>query len=794
MTLFGVLSLLDTTEILEKQYKSEAEFILTKTTENFEQEFSNVESVLQQLSGSPVIRNITISDKDKIDKLLQFYEELSLTQGMLHYITESGELYNNHHAGTQEIVKAEWYAEAIRHPQQIIWIDPYIDDYTNNVVITALKAVYNQGEPQGVLFIHFSLTEMSKQIHNTKVGNNGLFLLLNNEGTIVVHEDFEMIGTFLFGSSSFADMLQKTNNDFVSYDIQEKRYLVRSNTIKQNDLNIVVAVSKLEIFKAILKSHLPIVITGVFSLLLFSVVTYIAILRWVRPLDTLGGLMGSVENGDYNVQAEINDYKEVSRLAAGFNSMILSIKKRDEELLVSNAELKLIEGRLRGKYEQLKESEEKVLQLAAYDSLTGLLNRRSLYETLTTALATSDGQLKAIIFIDLDDFKMINDTLGHTIGDKLLIELSNKFKSLPYVHKDVARISGDEFIIVVHDIQSVEEIQDFAQQIICLFEAPISIESKQLHVTASVGIAVYPIHAQNYEELLKIADMAMYRAKENGKNSYQIYDESIRQEVEEKLRIEQGIRESLEMNQFELFYQPLFSPKENRIVSVEALLRTNSPILANYNIMQIIKQAEISGQIVDIDRWVLKEACHTIQKINQHFDKPVRISINVSAIHIMQQDFVATVKESIESSGVPMEWIKLEITETSLMESFNLNIKKLRKLQEIGISFSLDDFGTGYSSLNYLKTLPIDYVKIDKSFIKMMLQSEKDSKIVETIIHLAHNIGLKVVAEGVENQEQFDTLQDYQCELLQGYYISRPINYTDILVKITETNMDELSQ
>ena len=459
MTLFGLLSLLDTTEILEKQYKSEAEFVLTKTTETFEQEFSNIENVLQQLSGSPVIRNISTSNKAEINKLLQFYEELSLTQGMLYYVSASGQLYNSNHGQAQEALHDNWYLEARRYPEKVIWTDPYIEDSTQNVVITALKAVSNQGKLQGTLLIHFSLTEMSKQIRNTKVGDNGLFLLLSKKGTIVIHEDYEMIGTSLFGNSSFSDMLQKTNNDFISYDMQGRGYLVRSNTIKQNDLNIVVAVNKLEIVRAILKSHLPIVITGVFSLLLFGVVTYIAILRWVRPLDTLGSLMGSVENGDYNVQAEINDYKEVSRLAAGFNSMIFSIKKRDEELLISNAELKLIEGRLRGKYDQLKESEEKILQLAAYDSLTGLLNRRSLYETLTTALATSDGQLKAIIFIDLDDFKTINDTLGHTIGDKLLIELSNKFKSLSNVHKDVARISGDEFIIVVHDLETIEKFK-----------------------------------------------------------------------------------------------------------------------------------------------------------------------------------------------------------------------------------------------------------------------------------------------------------------------------------------------
>ena len=278
--------------------------------------------------------------------------------------------------------------------------------------------------------------------------------------------------------------------------------------------------------------------------------------------------------------------------------------------------------------------------------------------------------------------------------------------------------------------------------------------------------------------------MAMYRAKESGKNHYRIFDEGIKQDVEEKLIIEQGIRESLKTNQFELYFQPLYSLKEQRVVSVEALLRTSSSALSHYNILQIIQSAETSGQIVEIDRWVLKEACSKIQKINNNLEQPVHVSINISAIHIMQQDFVDTVKRIITESGVPIEWIKLEITEMSFMESFDLNTQKLYELQQIGIGCHLDDFGTGYSSLNYLKTLPIEQVKIDKSFVDVMLQSQKDSNIIETIIHLAHNIGLKVVAEGVENIEQFETLQGFDCELIQGYYISKPMRFNDIVTKI----------
>ena len=280
--------------------------------------------------------------------------------------------------------------------------------------------------------------------------------------------------------------------------------------------------------------------------------------------------------------------------------------------------------------------------------------------------------------------------------------------------------------------------------------------------------------------------MAMYRAKQSGKNGYRFFDEGIKQEAEEKLRIELGIRECLEKNEFELFFQPLYNTIEGRITSIEALLRANSTVLSPYNILEIIQIAEETGQIVEIDKWVIKQACSAIQKINKSVNQPVHISINISAVHIMQQDFVDNIREIVEESGVCPEWIELEVTETSLMESFDLNKKKLEELKKIGVSIHLDDFGTGYSSLNYLTSLPIDRVKIDKSFVDAMRQSEKDSKIIKTIIKLAHNIGLQVVAEGVEDREQFDLLHSYNCELLQGYYISKPVNYKQIIFTLQQ--------
>ena len=281
--------------------------------------------------------------------------------------------------------------------------------------------------------------------------------------------------------------------------------------IQQNGMSIVSAISKDEIHQKVIQSHLPVIIAGLLCLLIFGFVTYVATIRGVRPLEKLGTLMSSVEKGNYDVHAEVKDYKEVVRLADGFNNMIKGIKKRDEELLISNQELKIAEEKLRRKYEELKESqrilkasEEKIRHLASYDSLTGLLNRRSLLETLTKSLEMDQKEsLKAVVFIDLDNFKTINDSLGHSFGDQLIIDIAHKLNSLSALHKDVARISGDEFVIVLHDIMSIAQAESIAKEILRQFDVPITIESRNLNISASVGVAIYPIHADNCRRVVE---------------------------------------------------------------------------------------------------------------------------------------------------------------------------------------------------------------------------------------------------------------------------------------------------
>lgn len=791
MSLFTFLSQKNLNESLEMMYKNESESILKNTLLSFEHQLASVEDTLAQLRQSLLILNKYSNSTDEFEALIKERQETFPIHGQIIYGLANGDFYqgiDHNIPKSYNPIEQDWYQFALENPNEVFWTEPYFNFITQEIIITASMAIIQPEGIQGVVAVDLNLVELSEQISNAKIGEDGLVMLLSRNGTILANREHHMIGEYPFGPQ-FTSVLETAGQNYIPYIIQGEDYLLRADSIRENGMSIVAAISEEEISQTLFKEQLPIVMIGLLCLLLFGAIAYIVVLRGVRPLKKLGALMASVETGNYDVHADANDYTEIARLSTGFNNMIQAIKKRDEELLISNQELISAEEQLRGKYIELKESkkvlqarEEKIEYLASRDSLTGLLNRRSLQESLTASLERDQNEhLKAVVFLDLDNFKMINDSLGHTFGDKLIIEVAKKLTSLSSLQKEVARISGDEFIVVLHDIASVETAKHLAEEIVNLFDTPTTVGSRMLNVTASLGIALYPLHGETAEELLKTADMAMYRAKSLGKNSYRLFDEGIQKDIEEKLKIEQGIRESLKNDEFELFFQPLYNTLQGRSTSVEALLRTHSPALSDYNTFQIIQTAEMTGQIVEIDKWVLKEACHAVQKMNDTMEQPMHIAVNISAIHIMQPDFVAGVRKIVENSGIPPEWIELEITETSMMNSFDSNKLKLEELRGLGISIHLDDFGTGYSSLSYLNSLPIDHVKIDKSFVDDMLQTEKDRKFIETIIKLAHTIGLRVVAEGVEHKEQFEYLHQLNCELIQGYYISKPVNFRDVI-------------
>lgn len=427
-----------------------------------------------------------------------------------------------------------------------------------------------------------------------------------------------------------------------------------------------------------------------------------------------------------------------------------------------------------------KKSEDKIKFMAYYDALTKLPNRTFFMDKLKQQLkiAKHKNTQGAVFFIDLDNFKNINDTMGHNYGDKLLTYIAKQLESAININDTLCRLGGDEFILL-HPFDEESELEAYVKKTLSIFDKFFEIDNKQMYITASIGVAIYPKDGTDINTILKNADAAMYKAKELGKNRFARFDEKMYLKLERKTCIDRVLRSAIENNELCIHYQPQYDAQTNEIFGFEALLRLNSVELGSVSPAEFIPIAEETGYISEIDRWVLNEACKQSVKWLQAGYKFESISINVSSVDIHQRDFLETVKGILESTGINPSIVELEITETVLMESLDSNIKILEELMNMGIRIALDDFGTGYSSLNYLMRIPISTLKIDKSFIDNITSNKQNKSIIKNIIQMAHSMNLKVVAEGVETEGQLLILKGEQCDYIQGYYYSKPLTVVD---------------
>jgi len=426
-----------------------------------------------------------------------------------------------------------------------------------------------------------------------------------------------------------------------------------------------------------------------------------------------------------------------------------------------------------------KLQEIKIKKLAYHDILTGLPNRSYLNKKLKTALhnCKKKSSSGAIIFIGLDNFSLINEFFGHITGDKVLIYLSNKLKKSfgNFNNVFVSKFSGDEYVILIEELNLDIYARDYIKKILEVFEEKVVIDNNELYINISMGIVIFPKDGLTVEQLLKNADTALHNAKELGKNCYKYFNNSMSDSIGNKILLQSSIRKAIENDEFVLYYQPQVDILTGSLCGYEALIRWVSPKHGFVRPDKFIKLAEENGTIVDLGRWGLKQACEFCNKINISGGNKYIISVNISPIELMQYEFVDKVKEIINSSGISPNLIEIEITESSLMESFDINIEKLNLLKEFGLSIAIDDFGTGYSSLKYLNLLPIDTLKIDKSFVDDIANNNADKNFVDIIIVLAHRMGLKVVAEGVETEIQKEVLRAQGCDIVQGYIFSKPM-------------------
>lgn len=428
---------------------------------------------------------------------------------------------------------------------------------------------------------------------------------------------------------------------------------------------------------------------------------------------------------------------------------------------------------------ELKENQLQINNLAFYDSITKLPNRVSLYNTIKE-LTESEKDF-TMFFLDLDNFKIINDSFGHPVGDKLLILVAERICSMNKDEYTAFRLSGDEFIILYKGSKDKLVIEKIASTILSKISESYNIDGSYFHISSSIGIALYPENGADVDELLKNADTAMYYSKESGKNKYTFFNNVMGENTVKKINLHNNLHNAIENNEFILYYQPITDVSSGKIVGMEALIRWISPTEGFIPPDKFIQAAEESGQIIEIGTWVLKSACNFIKELLDLGHKIFYISVNVSAVQLMQKNFKDILFNIISDTGIPTECLLLEITESVFMESFEYMSKLFSEIRERGIRIALDDFGCGYSSLTYLKNLPMDVLKIDKSFIDDILNDDEKNCIVGLIITLMKQFEFKVIAEGIETEEQLDYINKYNCDLFQGYLVSKPIPKEQII-------------
>jgi len=414
---------------------------------------------------------------------------------------------------------------------------------------------------------------------------------------------------------------------------------------------------------------------------------------------------------------------------------------------------------------------------AYHDSLTGLPNRKGFLERLDESTKRSNRNNKpfAVMFFDLDRFKVINDSLGHDVGDQLLCIAANRIKESVREIDMVFRMGGDEFTILTDSLNSIDDASQIARRITENIAKPFALDTHEIIVTTSIGIAIYPKDDREMDKLVKDADAAMYKAKELGRNQYQFYTDDLNSRSLERLAIETGLRKALENEEFELHYQPKATTDGNAIVGMEALLRWNHPEWGLLAPDRFLGYLEDTGLIIPVGEWVIRQACHDNKQWQNEGMTPISVSVNLSSAQFRSDMLVTQIERILSETGLEAKYLELELTESLLVENTSFTIRTLQQIKDLGVFISIDDFGTGYSSLNYLRSFPIDFIKIDRSFIKDLDTNNKDAAITSAIATLAHSLDMEIIAEGVENNEQLDFLKEQGCQQVQGFLIGKPI-------------------
>ncbi len=502
-------------------------------------------------------------------------------------------------------------------------------------------------------------------------------------------------------------------------------------------------------------------------------------------VDSLDTFMKMVHEDDREaVQRALGEAKltqepyEIEHRICRPDGLEITVHQQGELLFDEEGHPKTLLGTIQDITER-KAAEELIEYQAFYDSLTDLPNRRLFSDHVSHAIPLAQQQQSqlAVLFIGLDRFKLVNDTLGHTAGDALLREVASRLKGLDRDGISIARFGADVFAILLEGLEQTSEVDAYVAMLMEQMAEPLTIQGQEFFITASVGISLFPHDGNNAESLMKSADIAMFRAKEAGGQQTQYFTADMNELAQQRMQTENDLRKGLERNEFQLFYQPQVDARTRKIVSMEALIRWFHPDRGMVSPLDFIPVAEDSGLIVPIGEWVLRTACRDTHEWNEKFGLNLRVGVNLSGRQFAQPDLVEVVDSALKESGLPNAYLDLEVTESIAMNDIDGCITTLQKFKNKGIYSSMDDFGTGYSSLSYLQQMPLHTLKIDRAFVKDIQGKGENGEIARAIIAMSHSLGMNVIAEGVETEEQLVFLRDQQCDIIQGFYISKPLDH-----------------
>lgn len=682
------------------------------------------------------------------------YEEVrSVTQNIANKTGQEGdsELFslvrNNEQTSSHILLNPDTGSYALYIVRPLILRDPVMETISASPKLRAF------------LVISVSLDDLRLFMKNNYPGEQGVMAGFLPDGQLAFSSGNQSVpdlpAYFLGGKKRVA-----IDKDYGYYRSSDSRLLELVSIIPASEM--AAATNRL----AVLIAFITIITLLGMTVLLYSLMRMMVI----YPIDQLIDMSKEISQGNLQVVNQIDKEDEFGDLGRSIEQMASSLRERGDQIKT----------------------------MAYRDNLTGTANRAmfNLYIKRVTARAYRNNEQYALLFIDIDNFKTVNDTKGHAIGDLLLREISGRLnehiRDSDFIAEDItastaagdssmlSRLGGDEFTVLLPDLKDPLVAGMIARRLIEVISAPFHIGGDKIYVGASIGITLYPTDSQDEDELLRFADIAMYHAKEHGKNNYQFYKESLNEKIQNNVRIESRLRDAVTNNSLFLEYQPQIALNTGRVVGVEALLRWNDPELGRIPPGEFIPVAEGCGEILTLGEWVINEACRQQSEWLKQGNDQVIMSINVSSIQFDRQDVSEIISAALIKHQIDPATLEVEITESTTMNDPEISIVKLNKVRSVGVSIALDDFGTGFSSLSHLLQFPIDVLKIDRNFVLNILTQKDSMSLVSTIIAMAHNLGMKVIAEGVEDQQQVDLLRSLHCDIIQGYVFSRPLGAEQI--------------